>query len=75
MSEIVAYIKNNKDIIDGITTSKVNIIDIINNLTTNVENKPLSAAQGVVLKNLIDALQTAFDEHTHDDIYETKEDA
>jgi hypothetical protein len=44
MSEIVAYIKNNKGLIDGITTSKVNVSDIINNLTTNVTNKPLSAA-------------------------------
>ena len=56
LSEIVAYIKNNKTLIDGITTSKVNVTDIINNLTTNVTNKPLSAAQGVVLKALIDAI-------------------
>ena len=56
MSEIVAYIKNNKSLIDGITTSKVNVDDIINNLTTNVSNKPLSAAQGVALKGLIDAI-------------------
>lgn len=55
-SEVVAYIKNNKSLIDGITTSKVNVADIINNLTTNVSNKPLSAAQGVVLKALIDAI-------------------
>lgn len=58
MSEVVAYIKNNKSLIDGITTSKVNVADIINNLTTNVSNKPLSAAQGVAIKGLIDALQT-----------------
>lgn len=56
LSEIVAYIKNNKTLIDSITTSKVNVADIINNLTTNVVNKPLSAAQGVVLKGLIDAI-------------------
>lgn len=56
LSEIVAYIKNNKTLIDGITTSKVNVADIINNLTTNVANKPLSAAQGVALKALIDAI-------------------
>ena len=56
LSEIVAYIKNNKTLIDGITTSKVNVTDIINNLTTNVTNKPLSAAQGVALKALIDAI-------------------
>ena len=56
MSEVVAYIKNNKSLIDGITTSKVNVSDIINNLTSNVSNKPLSAAQGVALKALIDAI-------------------
>lgn len=58
LSEIVAYITNNKTLIDSITTSKVNVADIINNLTTNVNNKPLSAAQGVVLKELIDTLAT-----------------
>ena len=57
LSEIVAYIKNNKDLIDGITTSKVNVSDIINNLTTSAANKPLSAAQGVALKALIDAIE------------------
>lgn len=56
LSEIVAYIKNNKSLIDGITTSKVNVADIIDNLTTNVSDKPLSAAQGVALKALIDAI-------------------
>lgn len=70
MSEIVAYIKANKTLIDSITTSKVNVSDIINNLTTNVATKPLSAAQGVAIKALIDALQTAVDGkaasgHTH----------
>lgn len=56
LSEIVTYITSNKALIDSITTSKVSVSDIINNLTTNVSNKPLSAAQGVVLKGLIDAL-------------------
>jgi hypothetical protein len=56
LSEIVAYITSNKGLIDAITTSKVSVIDIVNNLTTNVANKPLSAAQGVVLKGLIDTL-------------------
>ncbi len=54
LSEIVTYIKNNKSLIDSITTSKVNVTDIINNLTTNVTNKPLSAAMGVILKAMID---------------------
>ncbi len=56
MSEIVAYIKANKSLIDSITTSKVNVSDIIDNLTTSVSNKPLSAKQGVMLKSLIDAI-------------------
>ena len=56
LSEIVAYITSNKTLIDSITTSKVSVADIINNLATNVANKPLSAAQGVVLKGLIDAV-------------------
>lgn len=56
MSEIVAYIKSNKSLIDAITTNKVSVSDIIDNLTTNVSNKPLSAAQGVALKALIDGI-------------------
>ena len=57
MSEVVAYIKSNKSLIDAITTSKVNVADIVNDLVTNVADKPLSAAQGVVIKTLIDALR------------------
>ena len=56
MNEVAAYIKSNKSLIDAITTSKVSVSDIIDNLTTNVSNKPLSAAQGVALKTLIDAI-------------------
>lgn len=56
MAEVVAYIKANKQLIDSITTSKVAVADIVNNLSTNVTNKPLSAAQGVALKALIDAI-------------------
>lgn len=59
LSEIVAYIQNNNSLIDGVTTSKVSVSDIVNDLVTNVANKPLSAAQGVVLKGLIDALATS----------------
>lgn len=56
MSEVVAYIKSNKSLIDAITTSKINVSDIIDNLTTNASNKPLSAAQGVVLKAMIEEM-------------------
>ena len=57
MSEVVAYIKSNKTLIEAITTSKVSVADIVNDLVTNAANKPLSAAQGVVIKALIDALR------------------
>ena len=56
LSELVAYIKANRGLIESVTTSKVNVSDIINNLTTNDATKPLSAAQGVALKTLIDAI-------------------
>ena len=56
MAEVVAYIKSNRDLISQITTNKVNVADIVNDLATNVSNKPLSAAQGVELKALIDAI-------------------
>ena len=69
----MAYIKRNRSLIDGITTSKVNVSDIIDNLTTNVTNKPLSAAQGVALKALIDAITvpTKISELTNDSGYLT----
>ena len=63
LSEIVSYVKSNKSLIDAITTSKVNVSDIIDNLTTSVANKPLSAAQGVALKALIDAIEVPSDDH------------
>lgn len=54
--EVVAYIKANRGLIDAITTNKINYTDIINDLVTNVTSKPLSAAQGVAIKGLIDNL-------------------
>lgn len=59
LSEIVAYIKNNKDLIDGVTTNKVSVSDIIDELTSTAANKPLSANQGKILNDLITALTTA----------------
>lgn len=55
--EIVAYIKANRGLIESVTTSKVNVSDIIDNLTTSAADKPLSAKQGVQLKSLIDAIK------------------
>ena len=61
MAEIVAYIKSNKSLIDSITTSKINVSDIVDNLTTSSTSKVLSAKQGVAIKALIDALDTELD--------------
>lgn len=63
-SEIVAYVKSNKALIDAITTSKVSVDDIVNDLVTNLSNKPLSAAQGVVLKEMIDSIRKALNDMT-----------
>lgn len=60
LSEIVAYIKSNRDLIDAVTTSKVSVSDIIDNLTTDAADKPLSAAQGVALKTMLDAALGAY---------------
>ena len=56
LSEIVAYIKSNKALIDAVTTGKVSTSDIVDNLTTNESGKVLSAAQGVALKAMIDGI-------------------
>lgn len=61
LSEIVEYIKANKDLIEGVTTGKVNVDDIVNDLVTNVPDQPLSAAMGVELKRLIDELGVALE--------------
>lgn len=59
LSELITAINENKTTIEQITSGKVNVTDIVNDLVTNVANKPLSAAQGVVLKGLIDEINTA----------------
>ncbi len=59
LSEIVAYIKNNKSLIDSITTAKINVTDIVDNLTSAAADKPLSARQGKALRDLIDTLTNA----------------
>ena len=77
MAELVEYIKDNRELIECITTNKVNVSDIVDNLTTNISNKVLAASQGVALKSLIDALQIevnskATDNHSHNDMYYTE---
>ncbi|MCM1500617.1 MAG: phage baseplate upper protein [Clostridium sp.] len=59
LSEIVSYIKSNRTLIENVTTNKVNVADIVDNLTTSAANKPLSSKQGKVLKDLLEALTSA----------------
>ncbi len=66
LSEIVEYIKSNRTLIESITTDKVNVSDIVDNLTSIDTNKPISANQGKVLKDLIDELNTSLANHTSD---------
>lgn len=72
LAEIVEYIKENRELIELGTGGSVNI-DIVDNLITDDPEKALSAAQGVVLKGLIDELSKWADEHTHDFIIEQNE--
>lgn len=57
IQEIVEYAKANKNLIDGITTGKVNVADVINDLTHADADKPLAAGQGKELKRLLDLLE------------------
>ena len=66
LSDVLILINNNKGTLESLTTSKINVSDIVNNLTTNSNSKVLSAAQGVAIKGLIDALQDELDSHTHE---------
>lgn len=51
LSEIVAYIKSNRTLIENVTTNKVNVSDIVDSLISTATNKPLSANQGRLLAN------------------------
>jgi hypothetical protein len=62
LSEIVTYIKANKTLIESVTTNKVNVSDIIDNLETPDPTKPLSAAQGVYIMGILQQLVTEFGE-------------
>lgn len=77
IQEIVSYIKNNKTLIENITTNKVNVSDIVDNLTSTATNKPLSANQGHVLKGLIDSANESiqYNEERIHDLEETKVDS
>jgi hypothetical protein len=58
LSELLALIDAHAGDLESITNGKLNKSDVINNLTTNSSDKALSAAQGVVIKALIDALDS-----------------
>ena len=72
LSEVLELINNNKGTLESLTTSKINVSAIVDNLTTSDPSKVLSAKQGVAIKALIDALQGAvdnkLDEVTSEDI-------
>ncbi len=58
--EIANYIAQDQTNLSAINTAiaaRIPIADIVNNLTSNISNRPLSAAQGFTLKGLVDALQ------------------
>lgn len=57
LSEVLALIKANKGTLESLTSGKINVSDIIDNLTTSDSTKVLSAKQGVQLKALIDAIK------------------
>lgn len=59
ISGAAADAKVTGDRINALNDEKVNKTDIIDNLTSELTDKPLSAKQGVVIKGLIDGLNTA----------------
>ena len=62
LMEISAKFTADESIVSALITTvggKIATADIIDNLLTNVATKPLSAAQGVFLKSLIDGLTTS----------------
>lgn len=61
VQEIVDYIEANKTLIDSITTTKVNVGDIIDNLDSAIVDKPLSANQGKVLNDKIGDIDAILD--------------
>lgn len=78
LSEVLALIDSNKGTLESLTISKINVSDIVDNLTTASATKVLSAKQGVAIKALIDALQSAVatkadSTHNHNDLYYKKE--
>lgn len=76
MSEIVNKIKSHVEVLNYILNNKVGFEDIVNDLSTALSNRPLSAAQGVVLKQLIEniSVPTKVSELVNDLKYQTETD-
>ena len=58
LQEVINAIKSDEGLITALTTAKVGVADIVDALTSTATDKPLSAAQGKVLKTLIDTNTT-----------------
>lgn len=56
LAEIVAYIKDNRNLIDAVTSGKISYSDLVTNYSTDDDEKPLAASVAVKLKSLIDQL-------------------
>ena len=59
IQEIVDYIENHESDINSLLSGKINTTDIVDTVTSTDATKPLSAAQGKVLKDLIDNLASS----------------
>lgn len=66
LSEVLEMIEANKGTIESLTTSKVSVSDIANNLTTNSAGRVLSAAQGVYIQGLINGVDNELETHATD---------
>lgn len=55
IQKIVNFIKNNKSLIDGLSSGKINVNAIVDDLLSTDSTKVLSAKQGKTLKDLLDA--------------------
>lgn len=55
VQEMIDRIKSDEGLITSLTTSKVNVADIVDSLTSSANTLPLSAHQGKVLKDFLDA--------------------
>lgn len=70
LTELLASVQNVPEGTDifALINSKVNISDVINNLISLETNKPLSAYQGKILNDLINALQSHVNSLNLDDL-------